>query len=324
MTMETIGANVFVETVYPGVNVGCIVGDEIAICIDTPMLPGEAQRWMTLIRSWGAEFARYVVYTNGQSERVLGTQYLICGKETPRVESILSSRQTSRHRRLPFQQSAMPMTPKPGRGGGGGTVVAHRLAWVQVKEICTDSFKQSMVDTYGDRDPDMVNLEVILPQITFDEQIKLYANDLTITLLGAASGALWVWLPEQRVLFVGDMVVAGTHPPLSFFDIHEWLLALDRLRQEPQFQDATLVSGRGPLCDASATEPLTDYLRLVCDKTQRVFRAGRPKAELNGVAAELVSLYPVPNGHRERVQRQIKLALDDLYDDLKATDAASE
>ena len=67
-----------------------------------------------------------------------------------------------------------------------------------------------------------------------------------------------------------------------------------------------------------------DYLRTACAKTEQIYRTRRPKAELNEVAAELLPLYPVADGQRERVQRQIKLALDDLYDELKATDAVAE
>jgi glyoxylase-like metal-dependent hydrolase (beta-lactamase superfamily II) len=203
-----------------------------------------------------------------------------------------------------------------------GIVVAQRLAWEQVKDLCTDSFKQSMVDMLGERDPDMVNLQVVLPQLTFDESAHLHVGDLRVTLLAAAGGIAWVWLSEQRVLFVGDTVVVGTHPQLTVVDIQEWLLALERLRCEPRFHDTVIVPGRGPLCDTSAAEPLTEYLTTACEKTRRVFKSGRPKADLNAVAAELLEFYPVADGQRERVQRQIRLGLDDLYDEYKTADAA--
>jgi hypothetical protein len=67
---------------------------------------------------------------------------------------------------------------------------------------------------------------------------------------------------------------------------------------------------------------LTDYLRKARDRTRRIYRGNRPKAELNKVAADLLPLYPVADGQRERVQRQIKLGLDELYDQIKAAGAA--
>lgn len=322
--MEKIGANIFVETVYPGVNVGCIVTDEGAICIDTPLLPGEAQRWRARIDSLGVEHVSFVVYTSGQSERILGAQYLLYDDQAPPAEQPLPDRQVLRPRRGPLPRLVTPVTPVPSQSVRRGAVVAQSQAWEKVRENCTDSFKQSMVDALGDRDPDMVNLRVILPQITFDEQIELFAGEVTATLMAVAKGTLWVWLPEQQVLFVGDTVVVGVHPPLTVIDIQEWLMALERLRQEPQFQNAVLVPGRGPLCDTLAVEPLTEYLRMAFDKTLKVYKAGRPKAELNAVAGELVPLYPVPDGQWERVQRQIKLGLDELYDAFKVADTAVE
>jgi glyoxylase-like metal-dependent hydrolase (beta-lactamase superfamily II) len=302
--MEQIGANVFVETVYPGVNVGCIVTDQGSICIDTPLLPAEAQRWRTRVASLGGEPVRFVVYTNGQRERILGTQYLIGDSQGT----------VSRPATLPL--------PGQGQDGGKGTVVAHRLAWAEVKGHCTDSFKQSMIEMLAHRDPDIFDLEIILPHITLDASLKLYLGDEVVALLAAARGMLWVWFPKQAVLFAGDTVVVGTHPPLTVTDTREWLAALARLRRERRFQEAVIVPGRGPLCDMSATEPLTEYLRLARDRTRRLCRAGRPKADLNRLAADLVPLYPVADGQRERVQRQIKMGLDELYDEFKATDAA--
>lgn len=322
--METIGANVFVETVYPGVNVGCIIVDEGAICIDTPLLPGEAQRWSARIRSLGAELVRFVVYTSGKSERILGTQYFLCDQEVPYAQQRSTSRQISRPRPMPFGRPPTILPPEQRTGVQVGAVVAHKLAWNQVEEHRTDSFKQSMIDMFGDRDPDMVDLKVILPHITFEDDIKLYVGDLTAELLSAAEGVLWVWLLEQRVLFTGDTLVVGTHPALTAIDIQAWLTALERLGNETRFQDAIVVPGRGPLCDIAAAEPLIDYLSTAQRKTRQVYRTGRPKAALNDVAAELVPLYPVADGQLERVQRQIKLALDDLYDGFKDADATAE
>jgi hypothetical protein len=189
-----------------------------------------------------------------------------------------------------------------------------------VKELSSDGFKQSMVDTFGERDADLEQLEVILPQITFDDQIKLFAGDVIAELMAAATGVAWVWFPQQQVLFASDTIVVGTHPPLEVMDVREWIAALKRLAQEPQFEEAVIVSGRGPVCDISAVDPMIEYLSEVLQRTKAVQRAGRSKADLNAVAADLLSLFPVADGQKERVQRQIKLGLDELYDDLKNTD----
>lgn len=322
--MKEIGSNIFVETVYPGVNVGCIVTAGGSVCVDTPLLPGEAQRWQAMIRSLEGEPVRFVVYTNGQRERILGAQYLI--PPTPPIPppsaALLLSKPESRQRPERSFGLLPPLEQREKQEIRKGTVVAHKLAWEQVANHRTESFKQSMIEMLGDRDPDIVNLEIIRPQVTLDESLKLHVGDEEVTILAAASGMLWVWCPEQGVLFVGDTVVVGTHPPLTVTNTREWLAALERLCHEAQFQDAVIVPGRGGLCDTLAAEPLMEYLGLAREGTRKVYRAGRSKADLNGVATKLLPLYPVANGQRERVQRQIKLGLDDLYDEFKAADTA--
>jgi len=320
--METIGANVFVETVYPGINVGCIVASPGSICVDTPLLPGEAQRWRARIRALGGEPVRFVVYTGGQRERILGTQYLI---DLPPAPSPEPPRTTY----SPFQRPEASVVrkwnaggKKPGSTRPGAAVLAHKSAWEQIGEHRTDSFKQAMIDMLGERDPDIKKLRVVAPHITCDERLRLHVDDASVLLLAPSKGLLWVWLEEQRVLFAGDTLVVGTHPVLTVTDLHEWLAALERMRREPQFQNAIIVPGRGPLCDTSAVDLLVEYLLFACDKTRRIYQAGRSKTDLNSVAAELVPLYPVADGQRERVQRQIKLGLDELYDTFKANDTA--
>ena len=326
--MERIGANIYVETVYPGVNVGCIVTDAGGVCIDTPLLPAEAQRWRARIRSWGVKQVSFVVYTSGQSERTLGTQWLIF-EDQPASKQPLRTEpsgfwQVARAERGLFLGRTPPPLKVPEIRRQSGAVVAQRSAWEQVQEYTSDGFRQSMIDMLGDRDPDMVDLIVVPPHVTFEEQIRLFAGDVEITLIGAAPGTVWIWLPEQQVLFAGDTVVVGTHPPLSLVNLHCWIEALELLRNDPLYKGAQIVPGRGPLTDVSATEPLIAYLRLACAETERVVQAGGHKADLNEIAAELVPFFPVPDGHRDRIQRQIKLVLDELYDGAKAGDGAGD
>ena len=52
------------------------------------------------------------------------------------------------------------------------------------------------------------------------------------TVAGAAPGSVWVFLPERDVLFAGDTVVVGTHPPMEATpDTKAWLDTLKGLRR---------------------------------------------------------------------------------------------
>ncbi len=84
---------------------------------------------------------------------------------------------------------------------------------------------------------------------------------------------LVVWLPERRVLFVGDLVFRGRIPFVGQADSGAWIKALDRLLA----YDATLlVPGHGPV----STEPRAD-LQLTRDYLLHLRQSmGKAAAEL--------------------------------------------
>jgi glyoxylase-like metal-dependent hydrolase (beta-lactamase superfamily II) len=275
--MKEIAENVYVETFYPGVNVGCIVGERGAICIDTPTLSDDARQWKEQIKSVGGDPIRYVVYTSGHCDRILGTQYL------------------------------------------GGTVVSHDLTWRQIHDYVESNAYQAMCDTLLERDPRAANLKVMLPQITFSETLLLYIDERPVILAWAAGPALWVRLFDEGILFAGDTVVIDDHPPLADMDTYGWLKALQRLRHK-RFRADLIVPGRGPLCQKQDTRFTSDYLSRARSRVRSVYRVGKPKSELNAAASEMFEFVSSSSQDKDRLQRQIKLGLDHIYEEFKAAD----
>src|SRR5206468_64775 len=68
------------------------------------------------------------------------------------------------------------------------------------------------------------------------------------------------WLPEQRVLFTGDLVFNGGTPFMLMGSVVGFLEALPRLRE---FGAATLVPGHGPVCEPAAIDDVERYARFV-------------------------------------------------------------
>jgi glyoxylase-like metal-dependent hydrolase (beta-lactamase superfamily II) len=84
---------------------------------------------------------------------------------------------------------------------------------------------------------------------------------------------LVVWLPERRVLFVGDLVFRGRIPFVGQADSGAWIKALDRLLA---YDAALLVPGHGPV----STEPRAD-LQLTRDYLLHLRQSmGKAAAEL--------------------------------------------
>ncbi|MBI3620712.1 MAG: MBL fold metallo-hydrolase [Nitrospirae bacterium] len=103
--------------------------------------------------------------------------------------------------------------------------------------------------------------KVTLPAITFTDQMTLPIADRTIVLrylgIGHTVGDIVVWLPNERVLFSGDLVFVNHLPWLGEGETREWLKTLARLKTLP-FEH--LIPGSGPVGDRRSLDRFERYL----------------------------------------------------------------
>jgi cyclase len=105
-----------------------------------------------------------------------------------------------------------------------------------------------------------VDLRLTPPSISFEESIEL-PGDRKARLVtfggGHTNSDALLWLPSERLLFAGDLVVAGSHPNLLSGDPDRWLRILteiERLRPE------RIATGHGPVGDLETVAAVRDYL----------------------------------------------------------------
>lgn len=274
-----IAPNVYAETGYPGVNVGFVVTSRGAIAIDAPTLPNDARAWRQKVIETAGGPILYVILTDAHPDRMLSVGLL----EAP--------------------------------------IVATRAAYEQVAAY-TDGTWRGAIENWARMHPEgaggLLKTPVALPEIMFTDSLTLHKGGVSITvqrIAGGAPGSAWVYLPEQDVLFTGDTLVVETHPFLADVpDIKAWLETLNALHQ-PRFANTTIVPGRGPICDWSATRPLIEYIALVRQRVRSLRAAGQARADKTAVVAELLPLFPVTADEQESVQRRIRAGLDKLCEE---------
>jgi cyclase len=129
---------------------------------------------------------------------------------------------------------------------------------------------------------DWGHLELRPPEIVFDDRLTVYAGGHTIELIHPGHAAhttndVLVWLPEQRVLFSGDLVFNGGSPFALMGSVAGSRAALDVIRElEPR----VIVPGHGPVCDLSQLDPLDAYLAFVQRLAEQGKESGRTPLEL--------------------------------------------
>jgi cyclase len=161
--------------------------------------------------------------------------------------------------------------------------------------------------------------EVIIkrPEITFTGHLVITKGKREVQFIrlgGHTPATSGVWLPEERILFTGDVVVVGEHPALGQSDSKEWLAVLTRLRKTPL---KWIVPGHGPLCNVEATAPISEYIRLLRARVRNQYRLGRSKSEAAVVISQMIDIFPYRPGDKSFVEKRIRAGVSRVYDEMK-------
>ena len=108
-------------------------------------------------------------------------------------------------------------------------------------------------------------VEIVPPEVTFDDHLWVHVDEVTCLVkhFGVPAHTLGdavVWLPEERVLFSGDLLFHGVTPLMSHGSVSGALTVLDRLQAlEPQ----VVVPGHGPVGGPAMIDEVRRYLLFV-------------------------------------------------------------
>ncbi|NBE98776.1 MBL fold metallo-hydrolase [Nonomuraea sp. KC401] len=119
-------------------------------------------------------------------------------------------------------------------------------------------------------------MEVTPPFLTFTDRVTVYSDDLRCEVRHVGHAAhttndSYVWIPERRLLFSGDLVFNGGTPFVLMGSVAG---ALDSLAQLRGLGAATVVPGHGEICGPEVYDQVEGYLRFVQETARRGRQAG--------------------------------------------------
>lgn len=204
--------NAYAYTAEGDPNTGVIIGDESVMVIDTQATPAMAQDVIRRIREVTDKPIDYVVLSHYHAVRVLGASAY-----QPR--HIIASRDTY-------------------------DLIVERGEQDKASEI--GRFPRLF------RNVESVPAGLTWPTITFQGAMSLWLGSLEVQLLqlgrGHTKGDTVAWLPQQKILFSGDLVEFDATPYAGDAYFADWPQTLDRLAA---LEPVALVPGRG----AALTSP---------------------------------------------------------------------
>ncbi len=258
-----VGDRVYTAVGYTLSANSMIVGEDGLIIVD----PGHAPTLSAKVR---AEFERIankpvaaIILTHGHGDHFGGTAaFLDEGREIP-----VWARGNFGAEMRANQEVGLTAWRRPAETQGGDLPPDRQIRFNGPVQVMTPKQRAAMMAQGARR--------MVRPTHRFtDEQIELTIAGVPLKLVaapGETSDQLYIWLPEDRVLFAGDNVF-HTWPnvyPLrgASRSIRDWVRSLDKMiQEEPRF----VVAGHGNPLLENAVEQLTnrrDAMRWMYDKT---------------------------------------------------------
>jgi cyclase len=158
--------------------------------------------------------------------------------------------------------------------GPSATVVAHTLARAEMADA-------GLGLTALWPDVDWGDIRLRLPVVTFDDRLTLHVGERRVELVhvGPAhtTNDVVAWLPDDRVLFAGDVVLSGCTPFHLMGSVRGTLRALARLRA---LGPDVVVCGHGALCGAEVFDRTESYLHRVQELARDGVRGGLTPLEV--------------------------------------------
>lgn len=270
-----VADNVYTAVGYTVSNVSMIVGDDGIIIVDTGISPLHAERILAEFRKISDKPVRAIIFTHGHPDHTNGARVFV-GDDKPEVWA-RSNFGSEAH----AWASIGLKDPQPVQASGRNLPAEKRInnGVAPTMYINQAAAGQPIVGEVADDAQQMgiIRSDAVKPTKTFSgERQELTVAGVQIVLTaapGETEDALYVWLPQQRVLFAGDNFYKA-FPNLyplrgAQRSAQDWADSIDKMLQEGP--DAVVPGHTRPVLgrEASATA-LRDYrdgIRYVFDKT---------------------------------------------------------
>lgn len=272
--MEAITDNVYIEERFLGVTLGVISQPRGLIQIDAPPSPEDGRSWRAAMMGMGNGPERVLINLDAHPDRTLGVRAMDC------------------------------------------TVIAHEKT-AQAFRNRPNTFKAQGDETGANWEsiPGLGSVRWAPPEISFLDQLTLHWSDTPILLEsrpGPTPGAIWVVLPSEKVVFVGDAVLKNQPPFLAHADLPLWIEML-KVLLEPEYRGFTIVSGRGGVVTTQVVRHQIEVLKRIYDRVEKIGKKKTTANVTDKIADQLLKGFKAPAARQKQYAHRLRYGLHYYY-----------
>jgi glyoxylase-like metal-dependent hydrolase (beta-lactamase superfamily II) len=272
--MDSLDNKVFIEEQYPGVTLGVISTPHGLILIDAPPSPEDGRSWRAALMGLGGGPERVLINLDPHPDRTVGVRAMDC------------------------------------------SVIAHEKT-AQVFRNRPNIFKAQGDDTGADWEsiPGLTGIRWVAPEISFTHVMTLHWDHTPILLEnhpGPHPGAIWVILPEEKIVFVGDAVLKNQPSFLAHANLPLWIESL-ALLQTKEYSNFKVVSGRDGLVNAADVKSQSEFLQDVHKKLEKLSQKAQKPDMTEGLVQSLLSIFKFSSAHQKQYSHRLRYGLRHYY-----------
>ena len=272
--MDSISKRVFIEDQYPGVILGVINLPRGLVQIDAPPSPEDGRSWRAALMSLRSGPERILINLDSHPDRTLGVRAMDC------------------------------------------SVIAHEET-AEVFRNRPSSFKAQSDDTGSNWEtiPGLTGIRWVPPEISFTQTMTLQWGDAPVLLEshpGPNTGAIWVILPEEKIVFVGDTVLNNRPPFLANANLPVWLETL-ALLQSKTYRDYTVISGRDGAISAAVIKSQVDFTKDAHKRLEKLSKRKQKPDMTESLVQPLLSKFRIPAARQKRYTQRLRNGLKHYY-----------
>jgi glyoxylase-like metal-dependent hydrolase (beta-lactamase superfamily II) len=268
--MQEVTQNIYIDDQFPGVTLGVIVTPRGLIQIDSPPSPEDARTWRASLMSLGGGIDRVLVNMDAHPDRTLGARAMDC------------------------------------------IVIAHEKT-ANIFRTRPSTFKAQGEETGADWEsiPGLGSVRWALPEISFSDQMSLHWGNSPVLLEyhpGPSHGSIWVHLPEEKILFVGDTVMKNQPPFLAGSNLKAWLESLNELL-DSTYKGYTFISSRGGIVTNTIIKNQYDFLKHVSDKLNKITTKKPNPATVEKLVTSMLTWFKAPAARQKQFAQRLRYGL---------------